>query len=288
MPGLPLGETEDGKVVGAASLVKDNTPVALSQDASGVKLTLGTWDANGTAIKLTMKKLPDWKVNDNAPGITYHGCSWKVSINRGAGDYMDDLHYTTTNGDSFSYKFTGIAVDYISSNRQQGRRAAAGHDRARRCGSRRRYGWGRSRPPPPSARTGGGEVSFGTGTRRHCPAWAGGEPPRRRARSQPVYAEDCVFDVQVPIPSWGSGHYDRRMVELETAFRSLDGTALSGTVTVPGRPSSRLAVLVHGSGVTRHEGGFFTRLAAGLAKSGVRCLRLICGLTGPVVAGPRR
>jgi pimeloyl-ACP methyl ester carboxylesterase len=61
--------------------------------------------------------------------------------------------------------------------------------------------------------------------------------------------------------------------ELETAFRSLDGTALSGTVTIPGNSASGLAVLVHGAGVTRHEGGFFTRLTAGLARAGIRCLR---------------
>ncbi|MCY0930979.1 alpha/beta hydrolase [Streptomyces sp. H27-H1] len=60
---------------------------------------------------------------------------------------------------------------------------------------------------------------------------------------------------------------------LEVGFRSLDGTALMGTVTVPEQTTAGLAVLVHGAGVTRHEGGFFTRLAAGLAHSGVRCLR---------------
>ncbi|MBO0654777.1 alpha/beta fold hydrolase [Streptomyces triculaminicus] len=63
------------------------------------------------------------------------------------------------------------------------------------------------------------------------------------------------------------------MIERETAFRSLDGTALAGTVTPPEGTTAGLAVLVHGAGVTRNEGGFFTRLAAGLASSGIRCLR---------------
>ncbi|WP_241741414.1 alpha-L-fucosidase [Streptomyces sp. L2] len=50
---LPL--PRDGKVFGAASLVKDGTPVALSQDIRGVRLTIpGSWDANDTAIKLTV------------------------------------------------------------------------------------------------------------------------------------------------------------------------------------------------------------------------------------------
>ncbi|MFC5149912.1 alpha/beta hydrolase [Streptomyces aureoversilis] len=60
---------------------------------------------------------------------------------------------------------------------------------------------------------------------------------------------------------------------METAFRSLDGTALTGTVTVTEVAAGGLAVLVHGAGVTRDEGGFFTRIAAALAGVGVCCLR---------------
>ncbi|MEU6236697.1 alpha/beta fold hydrolase [Kitasatospora sp. NPDC047058] len=62
------------------------------------------------------------------------------------------------------------------------------------------------------------------------------------------------------------------MVDHETVFQSLDGTALFGTVCAA-RAQGSVAVLVHGSGVTREEGGFFTRLAAGLAGSGVTSLR---------------
>ncbi|MFD7720447.1 alpha/beta hydrolase [Streptomyces sp. NPDC059814] len=62
------------------------------------------------------------------------------------------------------------------------------------------------------------------------------------------------------------------MVDHETAFQSLDGTALFGTVCSAETPVG-MAILVHGSGVTREEGGFFTRLAAGLSASGVTSLR---------------
>lgn len=56
-------------------------------------------------------------------------------------------------------------------------------------------------------------------------------------------------------------------------FRSLDGLRLAGTYAAPmGRPGS-VAVLVHGGGVTREEGGFFTRLAGGLAGAGIASLR---------------
>ncbi|MEE1823792.1 alpha/beta fold hydrolase [Streptomyces sp. BE20] len=63
------------------------------------------------------------------------------------------------------------------------------------------------------------------------------------------------------------------MTDIETTFKSLDGTALYGTLARSGGPTSGVAVLVHGSGVTREEGGFFTRLAADLAVTGVPNLR---------------
>lgn len=57
-------------------------------------------------------------------------------------------------------------------------------------------------------------------------------------------------------------------------FASLDGLELQGTFTTSDRrPSKGTAVLVHGGGVTRDEGGFYTRMAQGLADSGVASLR---------------
>lgn len=58
----------------------------------------------------------------------------------------------------------------------------------------------------------------------------------------------------------------------ETEFFSLDGLRISGTCVVSSA-AEHAAVLVHGGGVTRDEGGFFTRLALGLADVGVTSLR---------------
>lgn len=58
-----------------------------------------------------------------------------------------------------------------------------------------------------------------------------------------------------------------------TTVRTLDGLRLAGTFVTPGTAASCAVVLVHGGGVTRDEGGFFTRLAAGLAEAGVASLR---------------
>jgi alpha-beta hydrolase superfamily lysophospholipase len=56
-------------------------------------------------------------------------------------------------------------------------------------------------------------------------------------------------------------------------LRTLDGLHLVGTLVTPEQPAERAIVLVHGGGVTREEGGFFTRLAAGLGDVGVASLR---------------
>jgi alpha-beta hydrolase superfamily lysophospholipase len=60
---------------------------------------------------------------------------------------------------------------------------------------------------------------------------------------------------------------------MATTLRTLDGLHLAGTLVTPDGPPDRAIVPVHGGGVTREEGGFFTRLAAGLADAGVASLR---------------
>lgn len=56
-------------------------------------------------------------------------------------------------------------------------------------------------------------------------------------------------------------------------FRCLDGLDLVGDLTVPDGSPTIGVVQVHGRGVTRHEAGFFDRMAAGLADAGMAALR---------------
>lgn len=58
-----------------------------------------------------------------------------------------------------------------------------------------------------------------------------------------------------------------------THLRTLDGLRLEGTVVTPEAAVDSAALLVHGGGVTREEGGFFARLAEGLADAGIASLR---------------
>ncbi len=57
-----------------------------------------------------------------------------------------------------------------------------------------------------------------------------------------------------------------------TTFPSPDGLHLVGALVLPDG-AGRAAVLVHGGGVTREEGGFFARLATGLAGADIASLR---------------
>ncbi len=70
-----------------------------------------------------------------------------------------------------------------------------------------------------------------------------------------------------------SGEHAQDSEVTATEFRSLDGLRLRGTLVVPSASRPNAAVLVHGGGVTREEGGFFTRLASGLASAGIASLR---------------
>jgi pimeloyl-ACP methyl ester carboxylesterase len=60
----------------------------------------------------------------------------------------------------------------------------------------------------------------------------------------------------------------------DVTLTTLDGLHLAATLVVPEQAlPHQVIVLVHGGGVTREEGGFFTRLAAGLGKAGIASLR---------------
>ncbi|WP_427892744.1 X2-like carbohydrate binding domain-containing protein [Kribbella sp. GL6] len=77
-------------------------------------LTVGVTDSSSkTAAKALDLPTRTVQVNNNDPGIVYTG-NWNYSSGRGLGDYQDDVQWTETNGDSFSYQFVGTGVDYVT------------------------------------------------------------------------------------------------------------------------------------------------------------------------------
>lgn len=89
------------------------------------------------------------------------------------------------------------------------------------------------------------------------PLWEIRNVPRQIA----VYLRHAATTTLGPMPT------------TDVSVRTLDGLHLAGTLVELGQPTSQAVVLIHGGGVTREEGGFFTRLADGLAEAGVASLR---------------
>jgi alpha-galactosidase len=77
-------------------------------------LTVNVTDS-GTppAANATTSGVRTVELNNDNPAIVYTG-SWSRSTGRGLGDYQDDVQYTETNDDSFSYSFVGTGVDYVT------------------------------------------------------------------------------------------------------------------------------------------------------------------------------
>jgi hypothetical protein len=82
---------------------------------SGEDLSTADVELPTTETLLNLKGTPGHltPVNDTDPAITYTG-SWSSSSGRGLGDLYNDVHATTTNGDSVSYTFTGTGIDVLS------------------------------------------------------------------------------------------------------------------------------------------------------------------------------
>jgi hypothetical protein len=65
-------------------------------------------------LVLRSTSLPDSTlVNDDDARISYSG-SWRSLTHRGFSDYNDDVHHTTSVGDSLQFTFTGAGIDYIA------------------------------------------------------------------------------------------------------------------------------------------------------------------------------
>ncbi|MEJ1109504.1 MULTISPECIES: X2-like carbohydrate binding domain-containing protein [unclassified Kribbella] len=73
-------------------------------------LTVAVTDAAAKASDIGTRTI---EVNNDNAQIVYTG-SWSRSTGRGLGDYQDDVQYTETNGDAFSYSFVGTGVDYVT------------------------------------------------------------------------------------------------------------------------------------------------------------------------------
>jgi hypothetical protein len=54
-------------------------------------------------------------MNSTSPVLRYEGRSWTRQANRGLGEFQDDVHAATADGDSITFYFDGTDVEVISS-----------------------------------------------------------------------------------------------------------------------------------------------------------------------------
>ncbi|MFC5220671.1 alpha-L-fucosidase [Streptomyces coerulescens] len=103
--------------VGAASRRK--VPLSFNlmmyEDGTMAESSLAVLNDLRQAVRGTAPALPTGTttVNDNETTAVYSG-SWSRSTGRGAGDYGDDVSYTTADGSYVDFTFTGTGVDVLA------------------------------------------------------------------------------------------------------------------------------------------------------------------------------
>ncbi|HEY5584209.1 MAG TPA: discoidin domain-containing protein [Ruminiclostridium sp.] len=109
IPAKPSNITEVSKSTGQE--------VATNYNSSTGNISATFLPGEGKLYAITGATNCSFTVNDTDKNIIYTGSSWGYNGNRGAGEYGDDIHNVTANGDYFEYSFTGTGVQYISDRR---------------------------------------------------------------------------------------------------------------------------------------------------------------------------
>ncbi|QJD86960.1 Ig-like domain-containing protein [Cohnella herbarum] len=76
-------------------------------------LLFGMFNFTGIGAGNALASTAGIYLNDTDPSIAYNG-GWGYSSNRGAGDYQNDVHYTSANGDSVEYTFVGTGIEVVA------------------------------------------------------------------------------------------------------------------------------------------------------------------------------
>jgi hypothetical protein len=112
------GMTSSGAIGWATSAVSRSVPISFDlmmyEDGTVAASDLAILNDVRQAVRGTAPSVPTGTttVNDTDSGIAYTG-SWTYASGRNAGDYDNDVHWTATNGNSFSYTFAGTGIDVI-------------------------------------------------------------------------------------------------------------------------------------------------------------------------------
>ncbi|WP_343965111.1 X2-like carbohydrate binding domain-containing protein [Kribbella koreensis] len=108
--GSTINVNDDDQRVAYAGTWQRNGGREVTTITDSLALTVADTTAGGTAPAGGVRTT---EVNNDNPAINYTG-TWSRSWSRGLGDYQDDVQYAETNGDAFSYTFTGTGIDYVT------------------------------------------------------------------------------------------------------------------------------------------------------------------------------
>lgn len=116
---LTLPPPADGKVFANGRLLPSQRPIELVQTQDGLQITLSAadaWDPLDTVIAMDVL-CPGGRslINDTDPAVVYTGASWQHLAGRNRGEYGNDVHAATADGDSYTITFEGTDVSVISS-----------------------------------------------------------------------------------------------------------------------------------------------------------------------------
>ena len=115
---LTLPPPADGKLFTNARLLDGGRAVSLSQNKSGITLTLPdgvAWQKPDTVIIMDVLSPGGvGLVNDSNQAVKYRGASWTRASNRGRGEFHNDSHSATADGDAFGFTFNGTDIEWIS------------------------------------------------------------------------------------------------------------------------------------------------------------------------------
>ena len=117
-------------------VIDNNTPHGPTVDQGSITLTAGrheirlehteqggeaymklSWSSPNTPAQIVPRSQlyptagATGRFNDS---VATYSSGWSVSAGRGLGDYNDDVHYTTSDGASFTYTFNGTGIDFLS------------------------------------------------------------------------------------------------------------------------------------------------------------------------------
>ncbi|MFI1169829.1 hypothetical protein ACH4UM_41410, partial [Streptomyces sp. NPDC020801] len=99
----------------SSTTVKYQQACASVRDLAYGSHTIKVTKVDGTYMTLDALKVTNDMVDDTAGNIAYTGSSWSAQSGLSSSNYFNGTQYVaTTNGDSFSYTFTGTGVDFIT------------------------------------------------------------------------------------------------------------------------------------------------------------------------------